>query len=200
VNISPFKSLLAKHNSQPRRSILPGLLLVALALAVIASGALAAGNLVKNGSFEKDGDGDGIPNKWTSYLLAASDKRVCNQSYSGDCSFKMVGGGGTSDKLIYQGLPSSIAGGAGDAYTLKMWVKTKDLASGTGFATIYLVLYKTGGGSDQAAVNITDGTSGWALYTVDLTTTETYAGGVVQVEFYHNTGKIWLDKVKLIGP
>ena len=68
------------------------------------------------------------------------------------------------------------------------------------FPACCLVLYKTGGGSDQAAVNITDGTSGWALYTVDLTTTETYAGGVVQVEFYHNTGKIWLDKVKLIGP
>jgi len=193
---------IAAQKQMPKtgRAVLPALLLVALAMAVIASGALAAGNLVKNGSFEKDGDGDGIPNKWTSYLLAASDKRVCNQSYSGDCSFRMVGEGGTSDKMIYQGLPSSIAGGAGDAYTLKMWVKTKDLASGTGFATIYLVLYKTGGGSDQAAVNITDGTSGWALYTVDLTTTETYAGGVVQVEFYHNTGKIWLDKVKLIGP
>ena len=199
MNLSPNKQTFAKGNPRLSRATLTVLMLGALILVVFVGSALAA-NLVLNGSFEKDSDHDGIHNNWTSSLLAASDKRVCNQSYSGDCSFKMVGGGGTSDKLIYQGLPSSIAGGAGDAYTLKMWVKTKDLASGTGFATIYLVLYKTGGGSDQAAVNITDGTSGWALYTVDLTTTETYAGGVVQVEFYHNTGKIWLDKVKLIGP
>jgi hypothetical protein len=181
---SPTNLTQAAHNSKPGRRVLAAQVCAfgaaALAVAILAGSVLAA-SAVKNGSFEKDSNGDGIPNNWGGYSLSPSDKRVCNQSYAGDCSFKMVGEGGTSDKLVFQGL--DVAGVAGDTFTLKMWVKTKDLVSGAGFATIYLVLYQTDGGYDQAAVNIEEGTMGWTLYTFDLAATETYDGGIVQVEF-----------------
>jgi hypothetical protein len=48
------------------RRVLRVLLLTTFALAVLAGSALAPGNLVKMAPFEKDSDGDGIPNKWVS--------------------------------------------------------------------------------------------------------------------------------------
>ena len=71
------------------RRVLRALLLAAIAVALFAGSAVAAGgNLVKNGSFEKDSNGDGIPNSWVGANLTPADKRVCNQSYAGTCSFK----------------------------------------------------------------------------------------------------------------
>jgi hypothetical protein len=64
MKIFSIKPILSKHGAQSRRRVLPALLLAAIAVATLAGGALAAGNLVKNGSFEKDGNGDGIPNSW----------------------------------------------------------------------------------------------------------------------------------------
>jgi hypothetical protein len=191
---SPTDLTQAAHTSKPGR-VLGALFLAAFSLAVLVSSAVAGGNLVKNGSFEK-GSG-GIPNNWSGYQLIATDKRVCNKSYAGSCSFKMVGEGGGFDKSLIQGL--AVSGGSGDTYQLKIRVRTKDLVLGAGFATIYLVLYQTDGGYDQAALNIAEGTSGgWDLYTLDLTATENYDAGAVQVDFNGNLGKGWFDKVKLV--
>ena len=52
-----------RHASAERRATLSFLVLAVLVLAVFVGSALAAStNLVKNGSFEKDSDHDGIPN------------------------------------------------------------------------------------------------------------------------------------------
>ena len=192
MNISPIKSLLARHNSQPRRSILPGLLLVALALAVIASGALAAGgNLVKNGSFEKDGNGDGIPNSWVGANLTPADKRVCNQSYAGSCSFKFVFDG--NSKSIEQNI--SISGNSGDAYNLVFWMKGKAI-TGPGVVRIDL-----GFSSGLAGYTYTlDGNSPWTKYSLPVQAPANYTSIYILIRGSEDSGKAWFDKVKLVGP
>jgi hypothetical protein len=167
----------------------------AFAVAVLVGSALAAGNLVINGSFENDSNGDGIPNNWTPLSLTPSDKRVCNKAHAGTCSFKMIGEGVT--KYMFQ-FPA-ISGGAGDSYTLKVWVMTKDLVWGTGNATIYLETHQTDGGYDSDGQNLAQGTSaGWVLYTLNVTSTETYDSVRVWIKFYPESGKAWFDKVKLV--
>src|SRR3990172_5520904 len=183
-----------KQTPQTSQCVLAALLLVAIALAVVAGSALAA-NLVKNGSFENDSNGDGMPNGWGGQDLTTADKRVCSQSFAGNCSFKMKGDA-SKDKFLFQ-VPS-VSGGPGDAYTLKIWVKTKDLIFGAGLARINLFLAQTDGGQDYASVNILEGTTGWTLYTLDLLATEPYSGAWVQVQFFQMTGKAWFDKVKLV--
>jgi len=61
MNPSPAKPINPDTVSKPNRRVFAAMLLMALAVAVIAGSALAAtSNLVKNGSFEKDTDGDGL--------------------------------------------------------------------------------------------------------------------------------------------
>jgi len=179
----------------PTRRVLASLLLAAVAVAVLAGSALAA-NIVSNASFEKDGDGDGIPNGWSTNALSAADKRVCNQSYAGSCSFKMVGPG--AEKRIWQ--TNFIGGGAGDAYTWTIWVKTKDVVLGGGTATLFLEIHQFDGGGDLETLDIAAGTAGWQKYTLELTSTEVYDFVKVRVDFFPDSGKAWFDKVKLVGP
>jgi len=179
----------------PTRRVLASLLLAAVAVAVLAGSALAA-NIVSNASFEKDGDGDGIPNGWSTNALSAADKRVCNQSYAGSCSFKMVWPG--AEKRIWQ--TNFIGGGAGDAYTWTIWVKTKDVVLGGGTATLFLEIHQFDGGGDLETLDIAAGTAGWQKYTLELTSTEVYDFVKVRVDFFPDSGKAWFDKVKLVGP
>ena len=94
----------------PTRRVLASLLLAAFGVAALAGSALAA-SLVKNGSFEKDSNGDGIPNNWLgNFNFTPADKRVCNQSHAGTCSFRLVGDG--NNKFLSQEL--AISGIDGD--------------------------------------------------------------------------------------
>src|SRR3990172_12470257 len=87
----PNNELIVSTSTARPMRFLWAFVLAAFAVALLAGSALAAsGNLVKNGSFEKDSNGDGIPNAWSGSALTPGDKRVCNQSQAGACSFKMV--------------------------------------------------------------------------------------------------------------
>src|SRR3972149_4301150 len=123
MNISPVKPTFVLLGFKPNRRVFGTLLLAAFAVALIAGSALAAStNLVKNGSFEKDGNGDGIPNDWNGVNLTLADKRVCNQSKAGSCSFKAVGDGTT--KYLYQVI--AVSGGSGNEFNLSAWTKGKN--------------------------------------------------------------------------
>jgi hypothetical protein len=163
---------------------------------VLAGSALAAsGNLVKNGSFEKDTNGDGVPNRWTLFSTIPSHKRVCNQSYAGECSFKF--GEATYDYL-YQTV--SINGLAGDEFTLSLWAKTKDLVVGAGSYYYSIEIFHTDASSDTSGAGLNDGTTGWSNYQNSIVATEAYDGIQVLIWFDPDSGKAWFDKVKLVGP
>ena len=139
----------------------PALLLVAIALAVAAGSALAAA-LVKNGSFEKDTNGDGFPNKWAGLNLTAGDKRVCNQSAAGQCSFKMVGNGIADGPTKYFLQIVAVSGLDGDEFSLSFWTKGKEIVLGSGgFATVFVQFNWVGGGNNSHYFNTPAGTSAW---------------------------------------
>jgi hypothetical protein len=166
----------------------------ALAVAVVVGSALAA-SLVKNGSFEKDGNGDGIPNSWTPSNLTPSDKRVCNQSYTGTCSFKTVGDG--TQKHLAQLI--DLTGGAGDSFELTFWAKSKAIdlgATGTIVMLVRVYYDETTFAVDQ---DFSPGSSPWTKYVLEITAAEDY--GLLVVELFQDDlvgGKLWVDKVKLV--
>ena len=186
---------LVSPSSTPRtrRAVLAALLLVSL---ILAGSALAAGKLVKNGSFEKDGNGDGIPNRWAGISLTAADKRVCNQSYAGACSFKMVADG--TVKVLKQLI--IVSGVAGEEFILSAWTKGKDLVLGGGAARIYLVFNHTDGSNNAWYFDIPAGTSAWTLSQVSGQADENYDYITISLQFIEpSSGKVWADKVKLVA-
>ena len=189
---------ISRSSSKPSRRVLATLPLAALILAVFVGSALAAAtNLVKNGSMEKDANGNGIPNNWTGNGLTPADKRVCNQSYVGSCSFKMVLDG--SPKELYQNV--TFVGSAGDEFNLSVWTKGKEINSGAGVASIYVYFYLTAGGTDQWAFALPDGTSPWTLRQLTATAGGDYNAMLVGLlSDSAESGKFWFDKVKLVGP
>jgi len=193
MNPSPAKPINPDTVSKPNRRVFAAMLLMALAVAVIAGSALAAtSNLVKNGSFEKDTDGDGLPNNWVGTNLTPNDKRVCNQSKAGSCSFKIVGD--TGDKEFRQDV--AISGSAGEEFTLSAWTKAKIL--GTGTHRILMRFNSTGGGNDEL-FTIPDGTTPWTLHQVTGSAAEDFDSITVILQFEADGGKMWMDKVKLVA-
>jgi hypothetical protein len=186
----------AKH--VPRRA-LAALLLAAVAVAIFAGSTLAATtNLVKNGSFEKDTNGDGLPNNWVyGQNIAPGDKRVCNQSYAGACSFKMIGD--ANYKWLYQNI--LIAGLAGDEFSLSAWTKGKSIVYGiSGVTRLALEFIHTGGGSSTYFGYISAaGNTPWTLrQLLGAEAIADFDSITVYLEVQADSGKIWFDKLKLV--
>jgi hypothetical protein len=171
-------------------------LLASMALAIVAGSALAAsGNLVKNGSFEKDNDHDGIPNGWTGVNLTLADKRVCNQSKAGSCSFKAVGDG--TDKVLIQDIAAS--GLANDQLTLSAWTKGKNIVLGAGVSRLVFRFNYTDFTDEYVNFNIPAGTTAWTLRQQPLQATKDFASISIFIpELSADSGKLWVDKVSLV--
>jgi len=191
MNISSLKPIISKNISKPRHALFPALLLTAFALAILAGSALAATQLVKNGSFEKDSNGDGIPNGW--YVSHTPvDKRVCNQSKAGSCSFKMVGDGTT--KYLYQVI--AVSGGSGNEFNLSAWTKGKNITGG--LAYVYVQFNHTGGGDNNVLITIPAGTSPWTLRQEPATAAADFDSITIALQLNADSGKVWVDKVILV--
>ena len=189
--------LKSQQSTPTRRPIAAGLILAALAVAFLAGSALAASNLVKNGSFEKDSDGDGIPNNWLGNNLTLADKRVCKQSYDGSCSLKMTGDG--TVKFLYQDVYST-PGGIGESYKLTFYMKGKAINQGGFdlFRVQFVILHEDGNSFDSLEQVVPQGNSPWAKYSINLTSTEVYEG--VRVRIFQEggpSGKLWIDKINV---
>jgi len=173
----------------------------ALAVVVLAGSALAGNNLVDNGSFENDGDGDGIPTKWDGwYAWEPNDKRVCNQSYAGSCSFRFVGDG--IHQSLYQDIP--ISGVSGEQFNILVWTKGKDIVFGAGGYINVNVEYVIGGDGGVwggGSVEITEpGTHPWTLRSFYDQTPD--KENLVAIRLKLNvdieSGRLWFDKVKVL--
>ena len=180
--------------SQTRRPALSALLLTTLALALLAGSALAAA-LVKNGSFEKDNNGDGIPNKLgASGGITPADKRVCNQAKAGSCSFKMNADG--SEKSIFQSV--AVSGLAGADHTLALWTKGKDLDLSGGAMRIFLRFNHIGlVGSTVYIIDVPAGSSPWTKRSVTGASSADFESITISVITFATSGKAWFDQVKL---
>jgi len=187
-----------RHASAERRATLSFLVLAVLVLAVFVGSALAAStNLVKNGSFEKDSDHDGIPNSWTGSSLTLADKRVCNQSKAGACSFRFVGA--SDHKSLGQVI--SVGGLAGADFNFSFWAKGKNL-NYADTARVYLEIHHVDGTSDYYTYNTAGATTPWTLYQqLGVEATKDFDYIRIDLIYLHtapDTGKVWFDKVKLV--
>jgi hypothetical protein len=198
MNSSGIKLINSRRSSKLSRPLFPSLLrafgAAAFALAIFVGSALAAGNLVANGSFEKDTNGDGVPNNWLGYQLTPGDKRVCNKSYSGACSFKFVGDG--TEKHIQQDL--SLSGSSGEQYKLTLFMKGKDLVNGSGFTSANVLWFPSGADT----IFLPGGTNAWTQYSLVVTAPSDFTAVIIRLETTATSGKAWLDKVKFVpyGP
>ena len=200
MNNSPIERLLAKDRIRPVRAFLRGLLILTLCFAFLAGSVHSASaydlTKVKNASFEKDTNGDGIPNAWTPTDLSAADKRVCNQSYAGSCSYRMVGDG--IGKYLYQETLYS-SGPAGIVATLSVWTKGNAIDLGGGYARLILSFNWTGGGSNGCYINIPAGSSPWTFREVSCDADQAFDVMSIYLETDADSGKMWFDKVKLVA-
>jgi hypothetical protein len=202
MEISNIKPIQARRSSPAGRYVLGALLLAALALAVFAAdiqGALAdVGiqanyNYVSNGSFETGGN---PPSGWLAGALGAKDKRVCNQSKAGSCSFKMVGDG--TDNYIYQVIPLTNTD-PGNEFKLKLWTKGKALdLSGGGFQSVFVQFYNGATPGNFQVIHVPSGTSAWTMRQVNVTAVADYDKIYIFLELDANSGKVWFDKVTLV--
>jgi len=192
MNTSPIEQCQAKGSSESSRAVLAALALAAFAVALFAVSALAAGgNLVKNGSFEKDSNGDGLPNNWSDGSSGISPKRTCNQAYVGNCSFKFVFSSNLY-KNIYQEI--AISGSTGDTYKLTFWMKGKEImGAGVVFVDIFF-LPDDGSGYSYPS----DGTSPWTKYSLTADATGDFTSIRIDIFGNENSGKAWFDSVKLV--
>lgn len=193
MTISPNQPRLILHGSKPGRRALAAMLLAAFAVAIVAGSALAA-NLLLNGSFEIDGNGDGVPDSWTGQNLTPQDKRNCKISKAGDCSFKMLGDG--ANKSLYQIFEPD--GPANTTFTLSMWTKGKDLV---GDAYFYIFVNHADNNSSELSTifYIPAGTSPWTWHEVVVVTDEPYNQVIVFLASDATGGKVWFDKAKLLA-
>lgn len=201
MNLSNIKALTASRRPRPAHAVLALLLIASLSfafLAAIVPGASAAGtNYVLNGSFEKDADFDGVPNNWTGFALSPADKRVCNQSYAGSCSFKFVGDG--IEKQLHQ--TYTVSGFGGDKFRFSVWTKGKNIVNGVGAAAVSVNIYYTAGDPpyDYWFFTTPVGTTPWTLHKFTVTADRAYdAISVIFQQYSAVTGKIWFDKAKLV--
>jgi hypothetical protein len=160
-----------------------------MALAIMAGSALAA-NLLANGGFEQN-----LSNGWGAIDLTSADKRVCNQSYAGDCSFKLVGDG--TAKTLRQTL--TVSGDLGDKFTLSAWTKGKALELGTGAVSVRVQISHVGDGSNEQTFVLPPGSSQWTKRKVTVTAGAAYDQIIITIHTQTNvtSGKAWFDQVKL---
>ena len=196
MNTSPVKQSLAKYSFKPSRRFLAAVALSALAVAVLAGGALAAQNHIFNGSFEQ-GNGSSAAG-WSDSGLTSSDGRVCNKSYVGSCSFKFVSDG--SYKTLFQYY--SVSGNQGDTYALSLWTKVKDVTIGSGTFIYSMRFHHSDGDGEQDGFDggLTSATFPWIRFHGSDTASDAFDFITVTIIFDPDAGKAWFDKVKLVGP
>jgi hypothetical protein len=148
---------------------------------------------VRNKFFEKDSNGDGIPNAWVPTEPNPGDKRGCNQSHSGSCSFKMVGNG--TNSFLYRETLFSF-GPAGVTATFSAWIRGKELI-GAGASEVYMVFNHEDGSSNEGYITLTGGSSPWTFREESVVATELFVSMTVGLFTNEDSGKVWFDKVKL---
>jgi hypothetical protein len=207
MDISSIKPIQTGRSSHAGRYVLGAVLLVALAVVVFAGFAqdaqaqgeindigILATNFVSNGSFEK---GSAIPKNWFEGddTLTSKDKRVCNQSYAGSCSFKMVGD--TTQKWLVQCKDYS-GTDAGNKFKLKAWAKGKALNLGVGEAKIYVDFYDGENFVNSKNVSVGVGTFGWTSRQFSATAQADYTTICIFLQLVAEGGTVWFDKVSLV--
>ncbi len=143
-------------------------------------------NLVVNGGFELDANGDNKPDNWN---VKPESIRDTNESRTGFASTKVSGT--TSFNYNSQTLLLPV----GKVYTLSLWIKTENV-TGAGVRSRYVKSAPTPTQTWQTPA--VTGTTDWTQYsvTIDLTGVSSLTGGRVDITWDLGSGGVaWFDDV-----
>ena len=150
-----------------------------------------SGNLLKNGGFEEDADGDGVPDHWQAGHGDGGAKfvqRVTDEKHSGSASAHQ-----NKTSRDYFFAQQYVTLKPHTPYTAFGWIKTEGVSGGGG-AQIYAYEFKGAGG--QGPEMLATGTTPWRRYAISFTTGDDPVGRINFRIFAK--GKAWFDDLKLV--
>jgi hypothetical protein len=150
-------------------------------------------DLTKNGSFERDSDGDGVPNSWNTKGTTMLDKRICTLAHSGSCSYQMTGE--ALNKHLRQTIIQS--GDAGDVLSLSAWSMSSD-AKGGGLYAVRLTIRYEDGTKETWKVRYSNGSNPWQRRDILATTAKPYDKIMIYLDYRKSQGQVWFDDVSLV--
>jgi YD repeat-containing protein len=158
-------------------------------------------NLVENESFERDSNGDSIPDNWTtSGNLSVNDGMDQNSASSGDkvyvgaYSFKLTGEANVN-KYITQHI--SMSGDANTPLTLSGWSKQEGADPNGGFYELQVQINHTDGSKEWRSNTFSPTTAGWQHVAAQIRSTEPFESLDVFYLYYNQTGTAWFDAIRL---
>lgn len=147
--------------------------------------------MVANGGFQSDRDGDQIPQRWTGTLLTGKDRRACGEN--GNCFFKMRGNGNL--KRLQHVVRH--AGSAGDTFTFRARSRAAGVPTTGGAYRATLTIVHTDGSKQGVTLAFSTGKHGFERLSQEITATEDYAELRVAVEYGKFGGVVRFDSVGL---
>ncbi|WP_240903755.1 DNRLRE domain-containing protein [Chengkuizengella sediminis] len=157
---------------------------------------LSAYNLVENSSFEKDTNGDHLPDNWeTSNNLSVNDVLDTTESLTGNTSFRITGEIG-NDKFIKQTI--SVSGDANTPFTLSGWSKQIDMDLSGSFYGIQIAIHNTDGTIDWTNAHDFDKKEeGWQHIAAEVTPSKSFTSVDVYYYYFDQIGTAWFDAMRL---
>lgn len=152
-----------------------------------AADELPGRNLLANGDFEDDADGDGDPDGWAIIEPVELDTE---NAHSGTRCVRTD----SDDHQINNISKQYVKLKPHTAYTLSAWVKAEDIADGQG-AQVYP--YEFEGATGAGISIVAHGTQDWKRM-VHVFTTGDDADGRINFRVYGSTGTAWLDDIRLV--
>ena len=157
--------------------------------------------LLKNGDFNADADGNKIPDGW-SLTLPTSDKLLCNNanrtvSFAGRCAVKFLGSTSEGAQIKQTVKPTGVVFSAGDTLTLSAYILANNPAAKG--QLVLVVHYASLATPVKTLVNISPN----AAYSQLTVPTHTVTGSditKIRVVIKHRStsGKVFVDAVSLV--
>ena len=157
---------------------------------------VSAYNLINNSSFERDSNGDSIPDNWTtSSNLSANDGMDTTEVYVANNSFKITGES-LKDKYIKQRI--NISGDSTTKLTLSGWSKQSGADPNGGNYLLQVAINYTDGTTDWSNANDFSKTANdWQHVAAEVNPTQAFDSIDVYYYYYNQTGTAWFDAMRL---
>jgi hypothetical protein len=149
--------------------------------------------VANNRSFEDGSDGDGIPDDWEGSQLTSRDKRDCDVSYTGNCSFRFRGEG--KSKVLMQDIYID-NGEEDDRLTLTVWARGQDVPAGETFSA-ELVIFYDDGSKERRTLDFDPTKTKWQSATDRGKAKKAYGTLRIRLMYEGTDGKVWFDNVYL---
>lgn len=150
-------------------------------------------DLVINGNFETDANGNKVPDVWKDSLLS-SDKLTNKVAHSGLLSFRFKG-----SVLENSGIKQVIVNGntvkLGDGLKLCVWLRGKNV--GVAGWVVAKIQYASGA-TEKIRIEVPVGTFNWSFFEEGKVMAEDVAKIVVQLRYTGGVGQYFADDVQLI--